>query len=327
MTDMTPKFILIANDADITGKLIDRTVLVRVVDEKGFKTDTLEVDIDDRGLRIAHPQKGARLELYMGYIETSMVQMGIFIADEAGYHGPPHTISIKAKAADLLKGLKSPKTRTWNNTTIGGMLSTIAGDHGIEPHCDDDLAGIAVPHLDQTEESDLHILTRLADQYDAVTKPAYDRLHFLKSVQARFVSGDLLPKKVIIPAVELTSWDIRFTERNKYDAVVSYYYDTWKAERIPVRVGKDDGPAYTMRHNYRDATQARDAAEARLAALQRGTGTIDITLPGNPYVRAETIVDLQGLRDRVNGNWLITRAEHILDDKGYCMILQGEQPS
>nr|VFJ87241.1 MAG: hypothetical protein BECKH772A_GA0070896_1000265 [Candidatus Kentron sp. H]VFJ88897.1 MAG: hypothetical protein BECKH772B_GA0070898_1000261 [Candidatus Kentron sp. H]VFJ95133.1 MAG: hypothetical protein BECKH772C_GA0070978_10001112 [Candidatus Kentron sp. H] len=38
----------------------------------------------------------------------------------------------------------------------------------------DFLAPVDIPHPDQTKESDLHLLTRPAKQYDAIAKPAMD---------------------------------------------------------------------------------------------------------------------------------------------------------
>jgi phage protein D len=113
--------------------------------------------------------------------------------------------------------------------------------------------------------------------------------------------------------------------------VVAYYYDQDKAERIPVNVlapGETTGqaPKFTLRHDYRDATAAHDAAEAKLATLQRGVGTLSLTLPGVPQLRADQLLTLTGLREGIDGEWYVTRAEHQLDQGGYVTRIEAEVP-
>jgi len=66
---------------------------------------------------------------------------------------------------------RSPKTRSWDATTLGKLVETIAGEHGYTPKVDPELGAIPIPHLDQTAESDMALLTRLAAKHDAVAKP------------------------------------------------------------------------------------------------------------------------------------------------------------
>lgn len=49
------------------------------------------------------------------------------------------------------------------------------------------LAGIHVTHLDQTEEPDLHLLTRLAREHGAVAKPVAGFLVFVPRGEAKAV--------------------------------------------------------------------------------------------------------------------------------------------
>jgi len=112
--------------------------------------------------------------------------------------------------------------------------------------------------------------------------------------------------------------------------VVAHYYDVEQAQRIPVNVlapGADaQSPKFTLRHDYRDATAAHDAAEAKLATLQRGVGTLNLTLPGVPQARPDMLLTLTGLRDQIDGTWYINRAEHQMGEGGYTTRIKAEVP-
>ena len=47
--------------------------------------------------------------------------MGAYTVDELELSGPPQTLTIRARAADLRQSLKAPKTRAWDATTLGAL--------------------------------------------------------------------------------------------------------------------------------------------------------------------------------------------------------------
>lgn len=55
------------------------------------------------------------------------------------------------------------------------------------------LAGIRLTHIDQTDESDLHFLTRLAERFDAVATVKTGHLIFVPAGQATTASGLEIP--------------------------------------------------------------------------------------------------------------------------------------
>jgi hypothetical protein len=55
------------------------------------------------------------------------------------------------------------------------------------------LALIAIEHIDQSNESDLHLLTRLARQHGAVSKPVAGFLVFVFKGEAKSATGQQLP--------------------------------------------------------------------------------------------------------------------------------------
>ncbi|MEE9358423.1 hypothetical protein [Candidatus Vondammii sp. HM_W22] len=159
---MTPAYRIIADQQDITAIIRDRLISLHVTDKTGLVSDTAETTLDDRNSAIEIPRTGALLEIYMGYQETGLYRMGSYTVDEVELTGLPNTMRIRAKAADMRQSLKSCKLRSWDDITLGDLVATIAAEHGLIPRVGEFLDAIHIPHLDQTYESDMHLLTRLA---------------------------------------------------------------------------------------------------------------------------------------------------------------------
>jgi len=98
------------------------------------------------------------------------VPMGIYTADEVVVKGPPDTVTIRGKAANLGGSIKEQKTRAWDEKTIREVVRTIAGEHKLQPKVAEAYADFFYDHLDQTDESDLNFLMRLAKGHDALAK-------------------------------------------------------------------------------------------------------------------------------------------------------------
>ena len=47
---------------------------------------------------------------------------------------------------------------------------------------------------------------------------------------------------------------------------------------------------------------------------------------GNSDLMAEAKLELKGIRDRVDGEWLIQRVEHQFDNQGFVTRIEAESP-
>ncbi|MCR2730891.1 contractile injection system protein, VgrG/Pvc8 family, partial [Salmonella enterica] len=63
------------------------------------------------------------------------------------------------------------KSRSWDDVSLGDIVKTVASDNGLIPKVAGALANIAVGHLDQVNESDAALMTRLASRFNAISKP------------------------------------------------------------------------------------------------------------------------------------------------------------
>lgn len=320
---------------DLTGTLLDRTTRLTVVDAEGLSSDTLEVELDDRGQSVQLPAVGARLRLLLGYLERPPVPtIGDFVVDEVRLSGPPLAIAFTAKGADFVNtALKAPLIDDGDDDTLDALARRLASRHGLQPHIHPDAATIPLGHIDQQTESDMALLTRLARERDWVLRLDGERLTL------RPHAGNLPPAREPQPwrpalhrldARQITRYDYTSNSRSQYSKVRSYYYDPDTGRRVPVEVGDgqhQDAPVMEVRHDAKDERAARDAAAARLRQLRRSSGSLTLELPGDTRLLAGHHVLVTGLSDPVGGQWVIQRAEHTLDAEGLRTRIECVPPS
>ena len=321
---MQPEFQLLADKQDITARLQDRLLSLHITDEAGFLSDTVELQLDDRKAKIEWPKHGAELNVSLGYRSTGLTAMGRYVVDEIAHTSPPNTLIIRGQAMDRQRSLHSKQTRSWSNISLADLVTTIAAEHGLTAKVADNLADIQINHLDQVDESDANLLTRLAPGYGAIAKPISNHLVFVTKGEAKTATGQTLPITTI-PKTSILRHRFTQAQRNQYQAVRAYYYDADTANTIIAEVGKGQ-PVYTLRHPYPNADEAQHAATAKLDALQRGAAQLSLTVLGNPSLQAESKITLSDIRSPIDGEWLIQRVEHTFDQNGFISRLEAEAP-
>lgn len=331
---LTPEFRIIANAGDITAAILDRFISLTLTDEAGMDSDTFEVTLADHNplMPIAMPDTGAELEVFLGY--DGMVQrMGLFVVDEVELSGWPGQMTIRSKAApySTSKGgktdLQTQKNRSWpKGTKLGDLVAKIAGEHGMEPAVSDSLKSIVLPHFDQTEESDISFLVRVAKRYDALAKPAGGKLVMAKRGESKSASGEDLPA-VAVHASQVSRFSMTLAKRDSPGTVIAYHHQKRSAKRIEIKVGSGE-PVRRLRHWYPDEAAAKAGAQAELDKRARGEHKLSLTMPGDPTLAAESPLVASGFRADVDGEWLTTRATHnYTKGGGYVCDVEAEKPN
>lgn len=320
-----PIFKIVADSQDITDRIRDRLLSLRITDEAGTTSDTVEIQLDDRDSKIEWPTHGAELEVFLGFSHVEMVRMGLFTVDEVEHTGPPSTLTVRGKAADMRASIKASKTRSWDNVMLGDLVSRVAADNGLTAKVSEEFATQLISHLDQTNESDLHLLTRLARDNGAITKPVAGFLVFAPKGDTKSVSGLELPA-IAIKHSAIQLHRMTQAERGKYKSVRAYWHDAENADQQTVVIGEGE-PTYSLRHTYPNNDEATRAATSKLQTLTRGVATLSLTVIGNANLQAEGRITVSGLRDPIHGDWSITRIEHQLDTQGFISRIEVETPS
>ncbi|WP_162930112.1 contractile injection system protein, VgrG/Pvc8 family [Pseudophaeobacter sp. EL27] len=259
---------------------------------------------------MALPQTGAKLKISLGFV-GELVEIGHFVVDEIGGTMAPDTVSIGAKAADMLGGIRARKSRSWRDVSVQDIVRKIASEHGLKPVISDSLKALKFAYLAQTTESDLNFLTRIAKDLDAVTKPAGGALIVAKRGENKAADGSDLPVFAVHKSqIAEGSWQLN--GRGKYRCVIVEWSDTDTAQVQTCKAGEGD-PQLKMRHRYPNRAEAQRAADSALERGGRASGKIDIRLGGYwGDLMAEAKVDLTGIKPELEGEWLITNVTHRL---------------
>lgn len=328
-----PAYRIQANGADVTAAMLERFVEMTLTDEAGHTSDTVEIVLADHipDKPIALPRTGAELRVWLGY-QGALTDRGLFVVDEVELAGAPGRMVIRGRAAPFETStggkvdLQTQKSRSWaKGTTIGSMVRKIAGEHGLQAKVDGALSGIALPHTDQSSESDMNLLSRIAARHDAIAKPAGGALVFARRGEGAAPGGGTMPRVTLTPA-DGRDYRVTIASRDGAGTCVAYYRDIRKAERHEVKVGEGE-PVRRLRQSFPDAGSATAAARAALRKDARGERTLSYTIPGRATLSAECVLTLRGFRDGVDGEWLVKSVTHRIDSGGFVTEIAGELPN
>ena len=320
---MRPDFIIHANREDITDKIKNALIALTITDEAGWQSDTLRVLLDDRDGQLLLPPTGASLAVSLGFTHTGLINMGLYTVDTLQLQGPPATLTIEAKAADMIAGMKTKQSRLWENITLAHLVNTIAATHGLTAKVAPSLAAQHWEKLAQSRESDMHLLTRVAHDFEAIAKVAQGHLLLVPKGQAQSATDQPLSQVTLRPS-QVASYQVTLADREKYAAVKAYWHNKGTGRGVAVQAGRGK-PVHALRTTYSDATTAQRAADAKLIALNQGAGTLQLRLtPGQVAIGAETPLQLQGFRVGVDGDWIVTRATHTLDNNGLSSQIEAQ---
>ena len=317
----TPFCTVIINGQDISSYLLNlidkgRLMNITITDEAGFKSDSVAITIARDG-SIAIPPKGSPISVAFGYRESGSMQMGEYVSDiprTSGSKDGGHLMHIEGTAANMGGSLKEEQTKSFHEKTISDIVSDIAGRNGLTPVVGAKLAGIIIPHIDQTHESDMHFLTRLAGDVNATFKIAENKLFFVDRRTGKSASGLLLPS-IEIPYGGVLDYEWEGGEREKFKSVKAWWHDQSEASRKSVKVGSGS-PEKTLPRTYPTKDEAKRAAETALKDGIASGDTASVTVVGDPQLRAEGTQVLNGPQPELIGTWSIQRAEHEFDKTG-----------
>lgn len=321
---MTPGFKITVGDADYTAAVMDRLLELRLIDAAGGKSDYLELVLDDR-IPVPRPTHGQRLEVSIGYLEQGLQFKGAYVHDETEFSGPPREMSVRAAAVDFRDGFNAPRTRSFDALALGDLVNRIAGEYGYTAKVDPALAAVTIAHLDQTGESDLHLLTRLAQRHDALFKAAGNRIVFVPKGKKSAELANELGSVTLRPG-DVTSWRVTRHDKSRFNSVLAHWHDNKAAQLQDVNTGGGD-PVFELKERYPTREDAEAAAKSKLEELNRRTLSASLSLPGDSALVAEASLTLEGFRDGVDGDYTITRVEHrFTKSGGYQCSLQAELP-
>ncbi|EFW52580.1 Phage protein D [Shigella boydii ATCC 9905] len=253
----------------------------------------------------------ARLTVLIGWKGEPLTEKGSYIVDEIAHEGPPDRLTVSARSADFRDEFNVKREVSWHDVTVERVVSAIAHRYGLKPQISEMLMDIEIDHADQTEESDMSFLTRMAEMLGAITTVKSGNLLFIMPGGGVNAQGQPLPSF----AITRSSGDhhqFRIADREAYTGVRAYWLDLnyGKKKKVSVKRRKPpkpkkeksssregdymegaEGNVFVLRKTYQNEQAARRAAAAKWQQLQRGAASFSITLARG---RAELYPEMHG---------------------------------
>lgn len=316
-TAKRPDYLITGAGFSISPALDARLQNLRLIDKRGMDADQLELTLEDHDGRLAIPRKGAILRLSLGWVGQARIDRGLFTVDEVEHSGAPDILTIRARSADLRQDNPTKRCGSWHDVILGDIISALANRLELTPRVAPELATISIEHLDQTDESDLHVLSRLAERYDALCTAKAGNLLFMPNGRGVTASGQPIPTLTLRRDVGDSHRYIT-TDREAWSGVIAYWADVESAERKTVTVG-DANNAKHLRPSYENETHAQEEATAEWQRIQRGVAELSLDLAeGRADLYPETPLRLSGFKPEIDATpWLVTEVEHSLGDRGF----------
>ncbi|MGR6981226.1 phage late control D family protein [Testudinibacter sp. P27/CKL/0425] len=342
---------------DITSTVSDRLISLTLADNRGFNADQLDIEISDHDGALAFPPRGATLEAWIGWQDSGLVHKGKYTVDEIEYSGAPDKLMIRGRSADLMGTLTTKQERSFDNISISDLIAQLAKENGLKPLCGEPFGSQIIQHLDQTNESTINLLTRLAEQYDAIATVKNGYLMFIKAGGMKTASGEDLPTVTITKQLG-DSYRFSLNEGENYTAVRAYWHNLDNGKKGEVVIDKnteiqrknmttkkgkvskqkknvlvqtepvetDANKMKTLRHVYQSEAKAITGAKAAFSKLQRGVASFSLTLAnGNPDLMPELPAALVGFKDQIDStDWIVTQVTHSISDSGYTGAVEFE---
>ena len=319
-----PRWRVMLDGKDISGKIAPRLMSLTITAERGQDADQLALTVSDHDGQLALPKHGVTIDVSLGWDTTGLVSMGTFTVDEVEHSGTPDKVVIRARSAKLASSVRQKRTGSWQDVTLGDVIDEIAGRNGIKPHVDAATRSKPIAHLDQTNESDLNILSRLGKLYDTVATIKVGEMLVSPVGQGKSASGKALP------SITLTRRDgdqhrYHKADRDAYTGVKAEWHDVGAAEDKGVIAG-DKTTVKTLRTKYANEDDATQAATSEWNRVQRGTATFELAMArGRADIYPEMHAAVRGFKPEIDATaWLVKRVEHALGDSGFTTRVECE---
>jgi phage protein D/phage baseplate assembly protein gpV len=280
------------------------------------------------------PRPGGELRVAVAGHDTRLFDGQITAVEHV--FGPDRDYSLVVRAYDALHRLrKRQRARALVQTSVDGLASELASDLGLGSQAAD--SGPVWQNIVQHNETDLELLIVLAarcglypvirdGQLDLITLEGEgDSVELAlgeELLEARIeLNGDRAAR-----SVSATGWNPLRAETHQADASSPRSGRDIGAEVPPTDVG-GTGEVSLFGEYASDEAHVAALAQAELDARAAGEVTLWGVAEGDPRLRAGTPVELSGLREELDGQYVLTDVTHTIDGtRGYLTELSSAPP-
>ena len=333
-------------------------------DDKGT-CDELSIEVDDSDGQVELPRMGADVEAEIGWDDTGQVSSFQGFMDDAhsggkgskgsshgggrpgkdgaGHGGPVHasgsrskgrTLTMTAKSADMTSKVKGHRSAHKDKAKFGDVAKEWGQKAGLsDVKVDASLAAIERPYWSMANESFMAWGDRIRRELGATFKIFGKIAVFVPRTGGTSASGKPLTPVAVTWGDNLIDWSASpVLSRPQYGSTAARWYDPKAAKHVTETAdgGSGSGDAkhcHPTKHATKD--NAKRQADSNKAELDREKGGCDgVTIDGDPDAQPGALCTISGIRDGVDGTYLIESVTHTLSRHGgFTTKLTLKQPS
>ncbi|HDL8115212.1 TPA: late control D family protein [Yersinia enterocolitica] len=311
---------------NITADIAEDVLSISYTDNEDGKVDDVSLLLKDDSHKWTGPWMPEKGDLFQAALlpdGMAALHFGQVQVDEISASGPPSVIAIKGVSVPIKSGVRRLlKTRAWEKITYQGIAQKIA--------CCADLAFLFLvdrddnPHyerVDQTEESDLSFLNRLAQDEGLSLKVTDSQLVVFE--QAMFEAKEPVAR-FTLGEDAIKAWSFNNQSYDVYKSCTCKYRIPKKKKSIHytyIDPDIEDGLNLKIRKLVANLAEARRKAKAALRRKNRYQYTGNLTLVGDTRLCAGVTIAIGGFGG-YDGKYIIEKAIHTLDNNGYTTALE-----
>ncbi|PJG82137.1 phage late control D family protein [Caviibacterium pharyngocola] len=215
---------------DITTLVNERFINLSLADNRGFEADMIDLELSDHDGKLALPPRNAVITVAIGWQGAPLIDKGRYLVDEVQFSGAPDKVNIRARSADLKGSLSEQKERSFHHIKLSALVEQIAKENKLNALVGAIYRNQVIDHIDQTNESDINLLTRLSERYDAIATVKNETLLFIPTGTGETGSGKPIPP-FQITRQSGDNYQFSIAESDNYKAVRAYWHDTNTGKR------------------------------------------------------------------------------------------------
>lgn len=323
------------NDKDITKTITDYIEGFSYVDNASGTADTVTLKLNDKSGKWSGswiPVQGDSVKTIIKLTnwnkegDNRIFDCGFFLIDDLSFSGPPSTASIGGISTPINTDFNvTKKNKTWQSTTVKGILSSIASSAGIGLYFSGQ--DYTIKEIEQSDQEDVNFAFQLCSSYNLAMK-----LYNKKIVVFDQVEYEKKNASLTIRRADVESYSIKKGMTRQYDGVSISYTDGILNKTLSYKFMLKEGTRILKLNEKASSLQdAEVKAKAKLLAHNRQCQTMSVTVKGDTKYISSKCVNVSGF-GKLDGKYYIDSVTHNKDaGSGYtctlemhlCIIVKG----
>lgn len=323
------------NDTDITKTITDYIEGFSYVDNASGTADTVTLKLNNKSGKWSGswiPVQGDSVKTIIKLTnwnkegDNRIFDCGFFLIDDLSFSGPPSTASIGGISTPINTDFNvTKKNKTWQSTTVKGILSSIASSAGIGLYFSGQ--DYTIKEIEQSDQEDVNFAFQLCSSYNLAMK-----LYNKKIVVFDQVEYEKKDASLTIRRADVESYSIKKGMTRQYDGVSISYTDGILNKTLSYKFMLKEGTRILKLNEKASSLQdAEVKAKAKLLAHNRQCQTMSVTVKGDTKYISSKCVNVSGF-GKLDGKYYIDSVTHNKDaGSGYtctlemhlCIIVKG----